>query len=57
MFGYAFAFGNGSQVIGYQYFGLIDLPFEDYAFLFFQVNIKLPTSNATSVVNIKSNQS
>lgn len=39
MFGYAFAFGSGSQFIGYEYFGLIGLPFDDYAFLFFQVQI------------------
>ena len=37
MFGYALAFGEGSQFIGYTHFGLIGLPFEDFAFLFFQV--------------------
>ena len=37
MIGYGLAFGEGSQFIGYSYFGLVGLPFEDYAFLFFQV--------------------
>lgn len=38
--GYGLAFGEGSQFIGYSYFGLVGLPFEDYAFLFFQVKKK-----------------
>ena len=36
-FGYAFAFGSGSQFIGYTHFGLIGLELDDYAFMFFQV--------------------
>ena len=40
MIGYGLAFGEGSQFIGYSYFGLVGLPFEDYAFLFFQVQYK-----------------
>ena len=36
-FGYAFAFGAGSQFIGYSNFGLIGLDIQDYAFMYFQV--------------------
>ena len=37
--GYALAFGSGSSWIGWTGFAMIGIPFADYAYVFFQVNI------------------
>ena len=40
-FGYAFAFGKGSSIIGLEYFGLANLNLSSYSHAFFQVQIGL----------------
>ena len=48
LFGYAFAFGAGSQFIGYTHFGLIGLDLEDYAFMFFQCTFAATSATIVS---------
>ena len=48
LFGYAFAFGAGSQFIGYTHFGLIGLELEDYAFMFFQCTFAATSATIVS---------